>query len=46
MDFTQGEMYYYGGLIALAFLFLVSIILFLVFRHSKKNLMKRINREY
>lgn len=46
MSFTQGEMYYYGGMIAIVLLVIISIIISIVLRYNKKTLIKRIDEDF
>ncbi len=46
MSFTQGEMYYYGGMIAIGLLVIISIIISIVLRYNKKTLIKRIDEDF
>jgi cell division protein FtsL len=46
MEFTRGELMFYGGMIAIVVLILLSIILLLAFHSKKKKLINKIEKEY
>ena len=46
MSFTQGEMYYNEGIIAIGLLVIISIIISIVLRYNKKTLIKRIDEDF
>lgn len=46
MNFTMGEMLFYGGLAGLAVMFVVSVIVIAVLSGSRRRLRRKLNEEY
>lgn len=46
MSFTPGEMLFYGGIVGMAIVAIVSIIVIAVLSGSKKRLRRKLNEEY
>ena len=46
MDFTPGEMLFYGGMAGMAAVAIVSVIVFIVLSGSRKRLRKKLNEDY
>ena len=46
MDFTPGEMLFYGGIAGMVVVALVSIIVIAVLASSRKRLRRKLNDEY
>ena len=46
MEFTPGQMLFYGGIIGIAVVVIVSIIVIAVLAGSRKRLRRKLNDEY
>ena len=46
MDFTPGEMLFYGGIVGMAIVVVVSIIIIVILSGSRKRLRRKLNEEY
>ena len=46
MDFTPGEMLFYGGIAGMVIVALVTIIVIAVLSGSRKRLRRKLNEEY
>ena len=46
MDFTPGEMLFYGGIAGMAVVIVVSAIVIAVLAGSRKRLRRKLNEEY
>jgi hypothetical protein len=46
MDLTPGEMLFYGGIIGMAAIVIVSVIVIAILAGSRKRLRKKLNEEY
>ena len=46
MDFTPGEMLFYGGIAGMAIVVIISIIVIAVLAGSRKRLRRKLNEEY
>ena len=46
MDFTPGEMLFYGGIAGMAIVVIISIIVIAVLAGSRKRLRRKLNDEY
>jgi len=46
MDFTPGEMLFYGGIAGMVVVVLVTIIVIVILSGSRKRLRKKFNEEY
>lgn len=44
--FTSGEMLFYGGILGMAVVLLVSVIVFCVMSKSRKRLRRKLDNEY
>lgn len=46
MNFTPGEMLFYGGIAGMAIVFVVAIVVIIVLSGSRKRLRKKFKEEY
>ena len=46
MDFTPGEMFFYGGIAGMAVVVVVTIIVIAALAGSRKRLRRKLNEEY
>jgi len=46
MDFTPGEMLFYGGIAGMAVVLLISLIVIIIMSGSRKRLRRKLNEEY
>jgi hypothetical protein len=46
MDFTPGEMLFYGGIAGMAIVAVVAIVVILIMAGSRKRLRRKLNEEY
>jgi hypothetical protein len=46
MDFTPGEMLFYGGIAGMALVALIAVIVIIVMSGSRKRLRRKLNEEY
>lgn len=46
MDFTLGQLYFYGGIIGMAVTALLSLVIAIILSGSKKRLEKKLEEEY
>ena len=46
MDFTPGEMLFYGGIAGMALVAVVSVIVVIILSGSRKRLRRKLNDEY
>ena len=46
MNFTPGEMLFYGGIAGMAIVFVVAVVVVIVMAGSRKRLRRKLNEEY
>lgn len=46
MNFTPGEMLFYGGITGMVIVAIISIVVIFVFSGSRKRLRRKLNEEY
>jgi hypothetical protein len=46
MNFTPGELLFYGGIVGMAIAFVVAVMVIAVLSGSRKRLRKKLNEEY
>jgi len=46
MDFTPGEMLFYGGIAGMAIVIVVAAVVIIVMAGSRKRLRRKLNEEY
>ena len=46
MDFTPGEMLFYGGIVGMAIVVVVAVVVIVVLSGSRKRLRRKLNEEY
>ena len=46
MDFTPGEMLFYGGIAGMAIVAIIAVIVIIILSGSRKRLRRKLNEEY